>query len=196
MHTACLLLSKLQTDTRTSTQGQISSKQLRSAVSLTDSRWERESSGIWSFIRWTSAWFSTLRTLKFTFASQLELTHCDWWLRPDRQGCRCDKLTSSAREEALWRTGIGLCLSYCLNFSWICNTKSVCILEQRVVVIIIVFKNANNNYPALYFRHHKYCRSKNIPRAPSPWIMVQNSFHFPSCETSQPTLQMDFTSIC
>lgn len=32
-----------------------------------------------------------------------------------------NRLTSSAREETQCRTGVGLCLSYCLNLSWIWN---------------------------------------------------------------------------
>lgn len=30
----------------------------------------------------------------------------------------CSALTSSARQEALRRTGVGLCLAYCFSFSW------------------------------------------------------------------------------
>lgn len=126
----------MQTHTQTCTYWKISNRQLRSAVFSSDNWWEPKSSRIWSFIRWASGWFSTLWTLKFTFwyrrcfsvgANSLWLTAVLNWKNRVCVCvgglCVCGVLTSSARVEALWRTGVGLCLSYCLSFSWIYNPK-------------------------------------------------------------------------
>ena len=138
----------MQTDTQT--QGEISSEQLRSAVSCW---WPVGAAGYGVSLdehRDDSAFFMTL-TFTFDTCCCFSVGANSLWLTAVPKCkmnlgvcvcvcvcvcgrlvyvCVCDELTSSARDEALWRTGVGLCLSYCRNFSWICDIKTHRLSEE------------------------------------------------------------------